>query len=45
MYIRVLHEYFKPNAETIKTPAELTHNKETQYMNLAYQTEAINRVV
>jgi superfamily II DNA or RNA helicase len=42
MYIRVLHEYFKPSAETIKTPAGLTHNKDTQYMNLAYQTDAVN---
>ena len=42
MYIRVLYEYFKSNAETIKTPAGLTHNKNTQYMNLAYQTDAIN---
>jgi SNF2 family DNA or RNA helicase len=42
MYIRVLHEYFKTSTELIKTPAGLTHNKDTQYMNLAYQTDAIN---
>jgi superfamily II DNA or RNA helicase len=42
MYIRVLHEYFKTSAELIKTPAGLTHNKDTRYMNLAYQTDAIN---
>jgi superfamily II DNA or RNA helicase len=42
IYIRILHEYFKTNAEGIKTPAGLTHNKDTQYMNLAYQTDAIN---
>ncbi|MDR2343935.1 MAG: helicase, partial [Spirochaetaceae bacterium] len=42
MYIRVLHEYFKTNAEPIKTPDGLTRNKDTQYMNLAYQTDAIN---
>ncbi|MDR1219621.1 MAG: phospholipase D-like domain-containing protein, partial [Treponema sp.] len=39
MYIRALHEYFKDNTETIKTPAALT--RDTQYMNLAYQTDAI----
>jgi superfamily II DNA or RNA helicase len=42
MYIRVLHEYFKTSAETIRTPAGLTHNRDTQYMNLAYQTDAVN---
>ena len=42
MYIRVLHEYFKTNNESIKTPAGLTRNRETQYLNLAYQTEAIS---
>ncbi|MDR0628206.1 MAG: phospholipase D-like domain-containing protein, partial [Treponema sp.] len=42
MYIRVLHEYFKSSAETIRTPAALTRNKDTQYLDLAYQTDAIN---
>jgi superfamily II DNA or RNA helicase len=42
MYIRVLHEYFKTNTETIKTPAALTRSNDAQYMNLAYQTDAIS---
>jgi superfamily II DNA or RNA helicase len=42
MYVRVLHEYFKDNTETIKTPAGLTHTNDVQYMNLAYQTDAIS---
>jgi superfamily II DNA or RNA helicase len=41
MYVRVLYEYFKITNEEIKTPAGLTHNNDTQYMNLAYQTDAI----
>jgi superfamily II DNA or RNA helicase len=41
MYVRVLYEYFKVTNEEIKTPAGLTHNNDTQYMNLAYQTDAI----
>jgi SNF2 family DNA or RNA helicase len=41
MYVRVLYEYFKINNEEIKTPAGLTHNNDTQYMNLAYQTDAV----
>jgi superfamily II DNA or RNA helicase len=41
MYIRVLYEYFKTSAETIKTPAALTRGNDAQYMNLAYQTDAI----
>jgi hypothetical protein len=41
MYVRVLHEYFKASAETIKTPAGLTHTGDAQYMNLEYQTDAI----
>jgi superfamily II DNA or RNA helicase len=41
MYVRVLHEYFKINTETIKTPATLTRTGDMQYMNLAYQTDAI----
>jgi superfamily II DNA or RNA helicase len=42
MYVRVLHEYFKKNREALKTPAELTHTGDVQYMNLAYQTDAIS---
>jgi superfamily II DNA or RNA helicase len=42
MYVRVLHEYFKTYSETIKKPAELTHTNDVQYMNLAYQTDAIS---
>jgi superfamily II DNA or RNA helicase len=42
MYARVLHEYFKDSAETIKTPAALTHTNDVQYMDLAYQTDAIS---
>ena len=41
MYVRVLHEYFNKNTEAIKTPAGLTHTGDVQYMNLAYQTDAI----
>jgi hypothetical protein len=41
LYVRVLHEYFKGNTETTKTPAGLTHTRDTQYMNLEYQTDAI----
>jgi hypothetical protein len=41
MYARVLHEYFQDNHETIKTPAALTHTNDVQYMDLAYQTDAI----
>ncbi|GHV05610.1 ATP-dependent helicase [Spirochaetia bacterium] len=41
MYVRVLYEYFKVTNEEIKTPAGLTHNNDTQYMNLVYQTDAI----
>ncbi|MDR2729264.1 MAG: phospholipase D-like domain-containing protein, partial [Chitinispirillales bacterium] len=42
MYVRVLHEYFNKNTEAIKTPAGLTHTGDIQYMNLAYQIEAIS---
>ncbi|MDR2446452.1 MAG: phospholipase D-like domain-containing protein, partial [Treponema sp.] len=42
MYVRVLHEYFKTYSETIKKPAELTHTNDVQYMNLAYQIDAIS---
>jgi len=42
MYIRVLHEFFDKNIETIKTPAMLTRSSDAQYMNLTYQTEAIS---
>jgi superfamily II DNA or RNA helicase len=42
MYVRVLHEYFKDNTEAIKTPAGLTHTNDVQYMNLAYQTDAVS---
>jgi superfamily II DNA or RNA helicase len=42
MYLRVLHQCFKDNTETIKTPAALTHTNDVQYMNLAYQTDAIS---
>jgi superfamily II DNA or RNA helicase len=41
MYVRVLHEYFQDNSESIKTPAALTHTNDVQYMDLAYQTDAI----
>ncbi|MDR2717068.1 MAG: phospholipase D-like domain-containing protein, partial [Treponema sp.] len=41
MYVRVLHEYFNKETESIKTPAGLTHTGDLQYMNLEYQTDAI----
>ncbi|MDR0472165.1 MAG: phospholipase D-like domain-containing protein, partial [Treponema sp.] len=42
MYIRVLHEYFHKETGVVKTPAGLTHTGDSQYMNLAYQTDAIS---
>jgi superfamily II DNA or RNA helicase len=42
MYVRVLHEYFEDDPEIIKTPATLTHTSDVQYMDLAYQTDAIS---
>jgi superfamily II DNA or RNA helicase len=42
VYIRVLHEFFKPNSEAIKTPSEITHTGDVQYLNLVYQIDAIN---
>jgi superfamily II DNA or RNA helicase len=43
IYVRVLYEYFKiNNNEEIKTPAGLTHTNDVQYMNLAYQIDAVS---
>ena len=41
MYVRVLYEYFKINNDVIRTPREITRDRQTEFFDVSYQTDAI----